>query len=164
MQYHNTKDQNKGHKVSADLAGYSLPTKREFTFEQRLHTDLFFGSGQTKKHIDLVKLGLCFMSLEEALEAIPQTTKKAMVDGKLVEVVNKTNENWAMFMLAWRTFHAPNTGIPQMYIDKYKPELTGEQLHENTKHYKAPKEFKDEYYQTIKLADGTFKQIKHTRK
>jgi hypothetical protein len=161
MKYHNTQDQDKRNKVSNDLASNSQLTKREFTFEQRLHTDLFFGSGATKKHIDLVKLGLCFMSLEEALEAIPQSTKKEIVSGKLVEVANKTQENWAMFQLAWRTFHAPNSGIPQMYLDMYQPELTGEQELAILENKKSRSGIKKSWFQTINLPNGEKKVIEH---
>jgi len=149
MKYHNTQDQDKRNKVSNDLASNSQLTKREFTFEQRLHTDLFFGSGQTKKHIDLVKLGLCFMSLEEALEAIPQAMKKVMIDSKPAEIPVKTQENWAMFQLAYRTFHAPNSGIPQMYLDLYQPELTGEQELAILEKKKSRNHFDNSTVQTI---------------
>lgn len=166
MQYHNTKAQHKGHKVSADLA--SLVATSKATVNDWSVMSKFLSS-QDKEGV------YALQSFEQAMELISIPTFRAVVvlekKGKKNKTVKTTGQvcnesldlqqrRYECVRRTFYTFHAPNTGFPQYLDDLYQPVLTGEQMWKELEN-KSTRPNKVFRYQTIHLADGTTKQIKH---
>lgn len=160
MKYHNAKDQNKGSKASTDLAG--LIATSNATVDDWSVMSKFLDS-KDKDGIYTLQ------SFEQALElvSIPaMVEKKVIIGGKLVtqktctDSLDLQQRRYETVRRTFFTFHAVNTGFPQYLDDLYQPVLTGEQMWKELEN-KSTRPNKVFRYQTIHLADGTTKQIKH---
>lgn len=161
MKKHNTNEQNKRNKVSNDLS-YALPVESGSKI-QDLGVILALLKSQDKDGFYHLQ------SMEQALDLIPEPlmgkTKgylnKKMVDiEKCLDPMSLQQERWELVKSIFRTFHAPNTGFPELLESKYKPVLTGEQelaIIENKKSRDGVRKS----YQTITLANGEKKVIEH---
>lgn len=165
MKKHNNNEQNKRNKVSNDLSSY-LPTEKGGKV-QDLGVILALLKSSDKDGFYHLQ------SMEQALDLIPEpifvTKDNKYISGNTVirdtitvctDPMSLQQERWALVQAIFRTFHAPNTGFPELLESKYKPVLTGEQelaIIENKKSRDGVKKS----YQTIHLANGDKKVIEH---